>query len=669
MSNKIVGKEYSLAKIFSADFEYHIPGYQRPYAWTENETGVLFDDLYDFFQAGTEDNYFLGSIVLIKSEGARRAEVIDGQQRLTTLSILFAAMADCFADERYKTICKKYLQEEGNILEGISAQPRVFLRERDQEFFSKYIQDLRLDDLKGLDSATMDTEAKRHIQSNCAVLREKFKESFSGDDDLRKFSEMLLTRCFFVVVSTPNQESAFRVFSVMNSRGLDLLPTDIIKSKTIGHLPEDQQKTYTDRWEELEALTGRDGFNAVFTHTRMIFAKERPKKTLLEEFTEYVIQATQPAELIDQYIEPYAEAYVQLRDCTYISTHHADEINRLLYWLDKTDNNDWMPTAIKFLAIYKYDAAYVLWFIRKLERLASYLYVTGQDVNHRMNRYKWILVEMENRRDSSIAQPLVNIELTEWEQALFRKTLDGEIYTMTSKRRNYIVQRLDSFVGAGGVSYTDVVFTIEHVLPQHPQSGSEWWRLWSNEDQKYWLNRIANLVPLTRRHNSAAQNYDFSTKKGKYFTSKNGTSSYALTTQVLNAAEWTPKYVQKRQQELIEVFSKHWELDAGDTIRTDSNFKLAGRGASATGYPNDDNTFVVLKGSKISPDITSGLQPVYLTLREELIQKGVIQNIIFMENYPFNSVSAASSVVLGRASNGRMEWTRIDGRTIDHAVH
>jgi hypothetical protein len=197
MSNKIVGKEYSLAKIFSADFEYHIPGYQRPYAWTENETGVLFDDLYDFFQAGTEDNYFLGSIVLIKSEGARRAEVIDGQQRLTTLSILFAAMADCFADERYKTICKKYLQEEGNILEGISAQPRVFLRERDQEFFSKYIQDLRLDDLKGLDSATMDTEAKRHIQSNCAVLREKFKESFSGDDDLRKFSEMLLTRCFF----------------------------------------------------------------------------------------------------------------------------------------------------------------------------------------------------------------------------------------------------------------------------------------------------------------------------------------------------------------------------------------------------------------------------------------------------------------------------------------
>ena len=669
MSNKIIGKEYPLAKIFSADFEYHIPGYQRPYAWTETEASVLFDDLYDFFQADTEGNYFLGSIVLIKSEGERRAEVIDGQQRLTTLSILFAAMSDRFTGEEYKARCKNYLQEEGNILEGISAQPRVFLRDRDQDFFSKYIQDVRLNNLNDLDPATMDTEAKRHIQANCAVLREKFKEYFNGDDDLLKFSKVFLTRCFFVVVSTPNQESAFRVFSVMNSRGLDLLPIDIIKSKTIGHLPTDQQKAYTDRWEELESLTGRDGFNDVFSHTRMIFAKERPRKTLLEEFTEYVLQETQPAELIDEYIEPYTGAYVQLRDCAYISTKHADEINNLLYWLNKTDNKDWMPTAIKFLTTYKNDSAYILWFIKKLERLASYLYITGQDVNHRVNRYKWILVEMENRPDSSIADPLVNIELTAWEREMFRDTLDGEIYSMTSKRRNYIVQRLDSFVGDGGATYTDVVFTIEHVLPQHPQSGSEWMQLWADEDRKYWLNRIANLVPLTRRHNAAAQNYDFNTKKNKYFKSKNGTSSYALTTQVLHASEWTPEYVQKRQETLAAVFSKHWELDAENAIPLDSNFKLAGRGASATGYPDDNGTFVVLKGSRISSAVTSGLQPSYCAKREELIKEGVIRNRVFIENYTFDSVSAAASVVLGRASNGRTEWTMIDGRTIAHAGH
>ena len=59
MSNKITGKEYPLSKIFSSDFEYHIPGYQRPYAWTEEEAGILFDDLYEFYQTEPIDNYFL----------------------------------------------------------------------------------------------------------------------------------------------------------------------------------------------------------------------------------------------------------------------------------------------------------------------------------------------------------------------------------------------------------------------------------------------------------------------------------------------------------------------------------------------------------------------------------------------------------------------------------
>ena len=110
MSNKITGKEFPLSKIFSSDFEYHIPGYQRPYAWTEVETGVLFDDLYDFFKTEQVDNYFLGSIVLIKEDDKPYSEVIDGQQRLTTLSILFSVMTDTFHDNQYKISCKKYLQ-------------------------------------------------------------------------------------------------------------------------------------------------------------------------------------------------------------------------------------------------------------------------------------------------------------------------------------------------------------------------------------------------------------------------------------------------------------------------------------------------------------------------------------------------------------------------------
>lgn len=668
MSNKITGKEYPLAKIFSSDFEYHIPGYQRPYAWTEIETGVLFDDLYDFYLTEPVDNYFLGSIVLIKEDDKPYAEVIDGQQRLTTLSILFAVMADTFKDTQYRTSCRKYLKEDGSILEGIAAQPRLFLREKDQDFFAKYIQDIQLNGLADIDAAKLETEAKRHIQKNSQVLREKFEDSFKEDVDLLKFCQFLLTRCFLVTVSTPNQESAFRVFSVMNSRGLDLLPTDIIKSKTIGKLESNEQAEYTKKWEDMENLIGRDGFNEVFTHTRTIFAKERPRKNLLEEFSECVMKVTKPKALIDDYLIPYTTAYFQLKNCAFSSTQNADEINNLLYWLNKTNNYDWMPPAIKFLAEHANDSAYVLWFIGKLERLASYLLVTAQDVNHRMDRYKWILVEMDSRPNHSLTNPLINAELTEWEKEQFVEALDGEIYTMTPQRRNYIIQRLDSFVSDGAASYNAKMFTIEHVLPQHPADSSDWMKLWPNvQEQKYWLNRIANLVPLTRNHNSAAQNYDFSTKKDKYFSSKNGTSSYTLTTQVLGVSAWTPDVVRKRQEELVKVFSDRWALDASQSsIVEDPNFHLAGRGASANGYPTQDGEFVVLKGSIVSPDFTNGVPPNVVVQRNDLVSKGIIANNVFKEDCRFGSASTAAAVILGRSSNGRKEWTKIDGRTVAH---
>lgn len=671
MSNKITGKEYPLSKIFSADFEYHIPGYQRPYAWTEEETGILFDDLYEFFQTEAVDNYFLGSIVLIKDENKPYADVIDGQQRLTTLSILFSVMANSFHTEAYRNNCKKYLQEEGNILEGIAAQPRIFLRDWDQDFFSKYIQDIQLDALVQIDPVTLDTEAKRHIQKNCTVLREKFSEVFNDENDLLKFTQFILTRCFLVVVSTPNQESAFRVFSVMNSRGLDLLPTDIIKSMTIGKLPKDEEQKYTEKWEELENLTGRDGFNEVFTHTRTIFAKERPKKNLLDEFKEYVIKQTSPKSLVDEYLIPYTEAYVCLKNCDFSSTQNAEEINELLLWLNKTNNHDWMPPAIKFLTDHKNDSVYILWFIRKLERLASYLLVTAKDVNQRMERYKWILVEMESRPDNNLTAPLENIELTDWEKQQFIDALNGEIYSMTAKRRNYIIQRLDSFLSDGGATYNTKLFTIEHVLPQHPSGDSEWMKLWPDtQTQRFWLNKIANLVPLTRQRNSAAQNYDFNTKKIKYFQSKNGTSSYTLTTQVINIAAWTPEVVEARQKDLEEIFISKWDLKISKENSSENPiYKLAGRGGNASGYSLDGDNFVVMKGSHIAPDITDGLQTGYLILRNQLIADGMIVDGTFKEDYTFTSVSAAAVVILGRSANGRTEWTKLDGRTFAQVGH
>jgi uncharacterized protein with ParB-like and HNH nuclease domain len=179
MSKKISGAEYPLSKIFSSEFEYVIPPYQRPYAWTVDQASELFDDLKAFYDAEIEEGYFLGSIVLIKSEEKPLADVIDGQQRLTTLTILLAAMA-CAHDEANKGELKDYIVEPGKKVEKIEPKPRLSLRERDKLFFKKYIQEFALDKLVALDESALENEAQANILRNCKHFRKVIAETFAS---------------------------------------------------------------------------------------------------------------------------------------------------------------------------------------------------------------------------------------------------------------------------------------------------------------------------------------------------------------------------------------------------------------------------------------------------------------------------------------------------------
>ena len=561
MSKKISGAEYPVAKIFSSDFDYAIPSYQRPYAWTEVQAGDLFSDLYDFFVKEKDETYFLGSIVLIKDEGKPHAEVIDGQQRLTTLTILLAALTSYFSGD-LRSDFENYLREPGRASQGLMPKPRLTLRERDRKFFADYVQNLKFKELIALDPAQLDNESQRNIRRNAELLLQKLDVSFKGATErLCEFGAFLVQRCFLVAVSTPSQQSAFRVFSVLNSRGLDLLPTDIIKSDIIGNIKSpDKQDDVTERWEELEVQTGRDGFAELFGHIRMIFAKEKARRTLLEEFREQVIKKYEsPETLMSTVVEPFAEAYLIAKKCQYLSTTNAADVNALLKWLNRIENSDWLPSAIKFLATQGKNADYVLWFFRKLERLASFMHICGYDVNQRIERYASVLSELEGSH--SLEAPISAVDLGPEEKSEMLQVLDGDIYLMTARRRNHLLLRLDAFLGDGAATYDNGLLTIEHVLPQTVDPASNWQTLWPDEAlRKRWVHRLANLVPLTQKRNSKAQNYDFDKKKSAYFGGKHGVSSYVLTTQVLNASSWTPAVVEQRQSDLIDVLATRWDL-------------------------------------------------------------------------------------------------------------
>ncbi len=350
----------------------------------------------------------------------------------------------------------------------------------------------------------------------------------------------------------------------MNSRGMNLLATDIIKSDVIGKLNEDNRDDYTKKWEEIETRLGREDFNDLFGHIRMIKMKSKAKKSLQEEFYKYVltnINNDTAIDFIDKVLEPYSDAYNIIRKAVYTSTENAEKVNNILKWLNRIDNSDWLPPAMVFYCKHKAEPDVLLTFFEKLERLANYMRMTSFDINHRIERYSRLISDLQDENDDSIYGE--SIELSASEQNAFISELNSDIYKMTGAKRNYLILRLDAFMSDGAASYKSNVLSIEHVLPQTVSTGSEWDSAWTDlEERSYWLNKIGNLIPLTKRHNSKAQNYDFKTKKEKYFKNTDaGVTSYALATDVLNYDEWTPEIVKARQKKLIDAYKKGWDLE------------------------------------------------------------------------------------------------------------
>lgn len=550
--SEIKGKEYSLAKIFSSEFDYEMPRFQRPYSWTEEQTGELFDDLFNFWKDNqdNDDQYFLGSIVLVKSENDPHSFVIDGQQRLATLTILFAVLAE---NAPSGLDFEKYINEPGDELEGITTKPRMTIRSNDNNFFHEYVQNIKISELVKLDPKSADTEAQGNIILNAKLLYKKVTVHLSQPEDIKEFGQFLVKRCCIVAVSTPTVESAFKIFSVLNSRGLDLMPTDILKADIIGKIEgETEQEEYTRKWENLEKDFGREEFNEIFSAIRMIFMQAKSRGSLSEDFTNIFKRNKSlktPEVFIDNVLIPYSKAYDFVKNNT--------SNNEFLHWLNRIDNFDWIPPAIFYYIKHKDNPKALNQFFRKLERLAAFMSSCSYDVNKRINRYSKVLRAIERIADPDIPE----VNLAELEKINFIEALNSDIYLMVPKRRKYLILRLDSFISAGGAEYNPKVFTIEHVLPQEISAVNDWLKLWPDDKiREKWLHKIGNLIPLERRTNSKASNFDFDKKKSAYFF-KNGASSYVLTNELRDLDEWTPKIVEARQQRLIKIYRDKWELN------------------------------------------------------------------------------------------------------------
>jgi hypothetical protein len=550
--------EFPLHKIFCSDYDFHIPDYQRPYAWGEEQAAQLLEDLVEALDRDNNEPYFLGSVVLVKRKDESAAEVIDGQQRLTTLTILLAVLRDLTKDQDLRTDVERMISEPGQKILQLEPKPRVSLRQRDAEFFKNNIQTAgSITGLTLMKPDALKTDAQKLIQKNANLLHTKLVGW--AEEKRLLLLQMLSARTFLVVVSTPDLDSAHRIFSVMNARGLDLSPADIFKSKIIGAMDGKASEAYAVKWEDAEQALGRDDFADLFLHVRMIFAKKRAEKELLKEFPEQVLDAHLPgkaASFVDDVLVPYADAYEQLRDRTYTSIAGAEEVNGWFRRLAQLDNNDWRPPALWAIRHHSDDPVWLDQFFRSLERLAASMLVRRVYATPRAMRYAALLRELADNMGA--AAPSFELTPSEITETVAR--LDGNIY-LAGKTCKYVLLRLDEVVGQNpGVTYDHPRITVEHVLPQKPSSSSLWREVFDDEQRNEWTDRLGNLVLLNRSKNSQAQNYDFAKKKNLYFKSKNGVPTFALTFQVLAEDEWTPALLEKRQSNAMAALRKEWRL-------------------------------------------------------------------------------------------------------------
>ena len=560
MPTSLVAHEQAISKIFSNDYVFRIPDYQRPYAWTPEQARDLLDDLTGFMKASGGDiedmpPYFLGSIVLIKSELAPDADVVDGQQRLTTLTVLLSAIRATLPGGSGSDITQ-LIYEKGSQILGTRDRFRLTLRARDAEFFQDYIQ--REDGFSNLISlGDQSSDSRRNLRDNAKLFESRLQAM--SDQERLDLAQFIVTRCFLVAVATADLDSAYRIFSVLNSRGLDLSPTDILKAEIIGKIDQREREAYSRKWEDIEEDLGRNSFGELFSVIRMVYRKAKPQGTLLKEFRDHVVQNLSSNHLIDEIITPMAEVYEELTDASYTSTQRAEVINELLKWLNRLEFNDWLPPAIAFAVRWRGNPDKMETFFRDLERLAYSMLLRKAGVNERIERFSKLTKEIEENGDLSAQSSA--LELSPEEQYNTYSVLNGPFYqTLAARARSAVLLQLDSLLSGGGASYDYETVTVEHVLPQNPASDSEWVSWFPDAAARSaFVHKLGNLALLTRKKNSSARNYEFEKKKTAYFA-RGGISPFVLTTQVLRSATWTPEIVTARQKELVEKMDAYFRL-------------------------------------------------------------------------------------------------------------
>lgn len=556
-----INRPYS--KIINGASQFVIPVFQRDYSWSEENCRQLWCDILSIAKDESQRHHFMGSVVYIatndSSAGFTRWLLIDGQQRVTTLTLLMAALRNYIVSTGWKG------SENGPTAKKINA---YFLKNTEEEGDRETKLRLRRNDDATLQSFIDNKELPEQVSTGIKENYELFYDLISDSDPELIYNG--LNRLVVVDVALEKGvDEPQLVFESLNSTGVDLSPSDLIRNFILMRLEEKEQtRFYNEYWSKIELLF--KGSERVFDNFIRDFLALQNKSAKLERadrvyaaFRSHFASIANGAEGVEKLLSNL------LKQATYYAAFAvrspASELGGAFTSLRR--NAD-VP-AITIMRLHQFyseeKTLSEIEFIEAVRLLESYLlrrtFTGGQSRSYGIEFAK-IAYKIDRMRPSASLKAIMaklpaNYAFptdAEFKSAL----LNDDIYG-----KRICFHFLDVLENRGSKEQTDTAnYSIEHVLPQNENLGSEW-RKMLGEDwksvQKEWLHRLGNIT-LTG-YNARYSDRPFNEKK----TIEGGfsESSVRLNKDIRDAEKWCPEEISARGERLAQRSLKLWPaLDA-----------------------------------------------------------------------------------------------------------
>ena len=551
-------------KLMGNGLVYRVPMFQRDYSWTEQEWDDLWQDIVAMLEPGGEQGHYMGYLVL-QSSDERNYDIIDGQQRMTTFSLIVLAvlrhlrrLVDLKIDaddnkRREEELRKTYI----GYLDPVTliARSKLSLNRHNDQFYQTYL--VPLERLPKRNLRASEHLLRKGFEWIDSRVRERFGEARSGAD-LARFVDMVADRLFFTVISVTDELNAFKVFETLNARGVRLSSTDLLKNFLFsvvhsagGH--EHEIRTLEERWE---AVIGKLGSESVPDFLRVFWNSQNPLTRHSDLFKTIRASIKSKADVFSllRDMDRDADIYAALGD----ASDSMWNVDQRKYVGELVMFNIRQPHALLLSARRTLNDTEFTRILRACSIISFRYNVIGNLATNEQERVYNSVAEKIAKNQLKSAADIIRAlrQIYPPDDQFYSTFSEKQIRTTSARNRQvmrYILFEIERQVANQAFDYTSDKYNIEHILPEHP---TENWIAFTDDQADRCVYRIGNLTPLEATANRDIGNKSYEEKRGIYEQ-----CAFEITRRVAgDNLEWTPERVASRQQWLANQAKAIWRL-------------------------------------------------------------------------------------------------------------